>query len=133
VNTAGSSDARDPFVRFLRCVTERWRAEAVMLRRRGAEAQAAAIESCGSDLEEEAQRFSYEGITLEEAANESGYSYSALQKMVSAGRVSNAGTSRRPLIYRRDLPRKPVRAPGPSSEPDLASLVLEGVGASPQL
>jgi hypothetical protein len=104
-----------------------------MLRRRGADAQAAAVESCGSDLEEESRRLSYEAITLEQAVTESGYSYSALQKMVSAGRVSNAGTSHRPLIRRRDLPKKPGRATGPSSERDLASLVLEGVGTPSQL
>jgi hypothetical protein len=102
-----------------------------MLRRRGAEAQAAAIESCGSDLEEEAKRFSYEAINLEQAATESGYSYSALQKMVSARRVPNAGTPHRPLIRRRDLPKKPGRATGPRSERDLAGLVLEGVGGPP--
>lgn len=130
MNTTSPFDARDPFGRLLESISERWRTEAAMLRRRGAAAQAAAMESCGSDLEEEARRFAYEAITLEQAANESGYSYSALQKMVSAGRVSNAGTSHRPLIPRRDLPKKPGRTAGPSSERDLARLVLEGVGPS---
>lgn len=110
-------------------LAQRWRDDAALLRRRGAEAQAAAVESCASDLEEEDRRLSLEMLTLEQAEGESGYSYSALQKMVADGRLPNAGGPHRPRIRRCDLPKKPI--PGreqAKGEPDLASLVLARQG-----
>jgi hypothetical protein len=106
-------------------LAQRWRDEAVLLRRRGADAQGAALESCASELEEESRRLSLEALNLEQAAEESRYSYGALQKMVADGRLPNAGGPHRPRIRRCDLPKKP--SPGreqAKGEPDLASLVL---------
>ena len=111
----------------VQALTQRWRDDAVLLRRRGAEAQATALESCASDLEEEGRRLSLETLTLEQAEGESGYSYGALQKMVADGRLPNAGGHHRPRIRRCDLPRKPSAGrEGAKGEPDLASLVLAG-------
>jgi len=111
----------------VQALAQRWRDDAVLLRRRGAEAQATVLESCASDLEEEERRLSLETLTLEEAEGESGYSYGALQKMVADGRLPNAGGPHRPRIRRCDLPRKPsARREGAKGEPDLASLVLAG-------
>ncbi len=118
-----------PFARLLSRITAQWRDEAKILHRRGAEPQAAVIESCAADLEEEGRRFSLEAITLEQAAEESGYSYSALQKMVRDGTVSNVGRKGAPRIRRSDLPKKPGGGKESSkSEPDLADLVLAGKG-----
>jgi hypothetical protein len=105
-------------------LAHRWRTEASTLRRRGADAQAAALESCAAELEEEDRLFSLETITLEQAEGESGYSYSALQKMVSHGRIPNAGTAHRPRVRRCDLPKKARSPSGVNSEPSLADLVL---------
>jgi hypothetical protein len=106
-------------------LAQRWRDEVVLLRRRGADAQAAALESCASELEEEVRRLSLEALTLEQAAEESGYSYSAVQKMVATGRLPNAGGRHSPRIRRRDLPKKPsTHREQANGEPDLASLVL---------
>ena len=111
----------------VQALAQRWRDDAVLLRRRGAEAQATALESCASDLEEEDRRLSLETLTLEQAEGESGYSYGALQKMVADGRLSNAGGPHRPRIRRCDLPRKSSAGrEGTKGEPDLASLVLAG-------
>jgi hypothetical protein len=108
-------------------LAQRWRGEAMLLRRRGADAQATALESCASELEEEGGRLALEALTLEQAAEESGYSYHALQKMVANGRLPNAGGRHRPRIRRRDLPKKPSTGlGGAKGEPDLASMVLAG-------
>src|SRR6266516_813092 len=88
-------------------VVARWRAEADVLRRRGAEALAVSLESCAQERERWAQEYALEALTLDQAAAESGYSYSALQHMVADGKVKNAATpGHRPRIRRSDLPRK---------------------------
>ncbi len=62
-----------------------------------------------------------EELTLEQAAELGGYSYSALEKGVRTGRIPNAGESGRPRIRRGDVPRKPGRDREPG-EPDLAAI-----------
>ena len=110
-------------------LAERWRTEAALLRRRGANAQAAVMDSCAAELEEEARTYSLEALTVGQAANESGYSYGALQKMVSEGTIPNVGRKGAPRIRRGDLPKKPGSSYESSkSEPDLAELVLAGKG-----
>jgi len=99
----------------------RWRSDADVLRRRGGESLAATLESCAQDLEAWALAWELEALTLDQAAAESGYSYSALQHMVAAKRLRNAGTPHRPRIRRADLPRKAVPM---STGPQLADKVL---------
>ncbi len=82
------------------------------------------MESCAKELEEEDRLSALEAITLEQAEGESGYSYSALQKMVSRGRIPNAGTAHRPRIRRCDLPKKPGGPENANGEPNLVDLVL---------
>lgn len=108
-------------------LADRWRAEATVLRRRGALSQADVLESCGAELQEYERERQLEALTLDQAVTESGYSYSALQKMVSDGRLPNVGTPHRPRIKRGYLPKK-AGPPSQSSkdEPDLAELVLAG-------
>ncbi len=62
-----------------------------------------------------------EELTLEQASELGGYSYSALEKGVRTGTIPNAGESGRPRIRRRDVPRKPGRNREPG-EPDLAAI-----------
>ncbi len=105
----------------------RWRAEADVLRRRGAEPLAVSLESCAKDLEQWSQAHALELLTLEQAVTESGYSYSALQHMVADGKIRNAGKpGHRPRIRRADLPRKLQ----PSGKPrlELAERVLAARG-----
>jgi hypothetical protein len=101
---------------------ELWRAEAEILRRRGAGPQADVLESCATELEEREQTRELERLSLEQAAAESGFSYSALQKMVAQGEITNVGRKGKPLVRRGELPRKARRG----QMPDLAGAVIAG-------
>lgn len=98
----------------------RWQQEAVILRARGAEREACALETVARELEDALAAEAAEVLTLAEAAEECGLTYSALEKQVRHGRLANAGTKGAPRVRRADLPRK---ARGPAG-PDLASRVL---------
>jgi hypothetical protein len=103
-----------------------WRQKATLLREYGAEAQAAAIEACAVELTDAIRAWQDEPLTLEQAVEESGYSYSTIQQKVAAGEIPNVGSRGRPRVRRYDLPRK---TPTPSlllesGEPDLAGEVL---------
>ena len=106
-------------VRPLTSLALEWRDDAALLRRRGAPRQADALESAAEDLEERLRAWELEALTLDEAAAESGYSYSTLQHRVASGDLPNAGESGSPRIRRCDLPSKGGSA-GPTAEPDLA-------------
>ena len=100
----------------------RWRAEAAILRRGGAQPQAEALESCAAELEEFERARELEALSLEQAVAESGFSYSALQKMLAEGELLNVGRKGKPLVRRGDLPRKAKRG----STPALAEAVIAG-------
>ena len=109
-----------------------WRTKADELREFAAEGPAAGIDWCIKHLEEWWRIHETEPLTLDEAAAESGYTYSSLQQMVSGDRLRNIGTKHSPRVCRRDLPRK---ARAPESErveggPDLAQEILERRAAS---
>lgn len=105
-----------------------WRQDAEILRRRGAAAHAEVLESCAEELEARQREYQLEALSLCQAAEETGLSYSALQKMVANGRVANVGNKHRPRIRRGDLPRKAGRLASErgDGEPDLAGQVLAG-------
>lgn len=105
-------------------LARRWREESRSLRQRGADAQAALLESCATELEEHERLVSLEALTLEDAVQESGFSYAALQKMVATGRIENVGRRYRPRVRRGDLPRKGNKPSLIQAEPDLAARVL---------
>ncbi len=108
-------------------LTTRWRTEAEILHRRGADEQADVLESCASELVDEGRFLSLEALTLEQAAKESGYSYSALQKLTRDGTISNVGKKGAPRVRRADLPKKPgADNTASTGEPALAELVLAG-------
>ena len=106
----------------LAVLASRWRTDAETLRARGAPQQADALANCADELEAALREHDLEALTLNEAAQESGYSYSTLQKKVARGELSNMGTKNCPRIRRGHLPRKAGQLPrGPSDgEPDLA-------------
>jgi hypothetical protein len=108
-------------------LAQRWREEATLLRRRAAEVQAEVMESCAADLETWARERDLEGLTLDEAVAESGYSYSSLQKRVQAGELQNIGRKGAPRVRRGDLPHK--AAPKPTGN-GIADLVLPGRSAA---
>ena len=109
-----------------RDLTRAWRASASELRRFGAVGQATTLEYCADDLEEAWRIWQTEPLTLDEAAEESGYSYSSLEKRVRSGKIPNIGKPGAPRVQRRDLPRKTPR-PGfklETGEPDLVEEIL---------
>jgi hypothetical protein len=89
-------------------------------------AHATLLESCADDLETVLRERELEALTLKEASQESGYSYSALQKMVANNTLANVGDAYRPRVRRGDLPRKPgqLLRPDADSEPDLVGRIL---------
>ncbi len=107
---------------------EAWREKATEFRRFGAEDQAFTLEYCADDLEETWRIWQEEPITLEEAVEESGHTYSSIQKKVASGEIPNIGEPGAPRVRRADLPRKtPTRRfELESGEPDLVAGILAG-------
>ena len=87
-------------------LAERWRADAAVLRHRGAETLATCLETCAGELAAWGEAWRLEELTLEQAAQESGFSYSHLQHLVAGMHLKNRGSARRPRIRRGDLPHK---------------------------
>lgn len=86
-----------------------WRNEAALYRKRGATSLAEMVESFAADLEAAIQLQELEALTIREGVAVSGYSYSALQKLLASGELENVGSKGSPRIRRGDLPRKPGR------------------------
>ena len=106
----------------LRAFTDGLRTEVERLRHRGLSEPADVLESVANDHERVLNEWHTEELTLRQASEESGFSYSRLQQMKSI----NCGTSGSPRIRRCDLPHKPRRS-GPqlaNCQPDLAGEIL---------
>lgn len=100
-----------------------WRADASRFRRLGFEDPARMSEVHADELERRIREWQLAELTLAEAAEESGYSYSTLQQNVAAGKIPDAGKRDSPRIRRCDLPRKAPSA-SPDDGPDLAEEIL---------
>ncbi|WP_373054306.1 helix-turn-helix domain-containing protein [Thioalkalivibrio sp.] len=83
-----------------------WKASAATLRQYGAEAQAAVLERCALELEQALREQRDELLTLDEAAEASGFSSEHLRRLVRTGTIPNAGRKGAPRIRRADLPQK---------------------------
>src|SRR5687767_3771453 len=105
---------------LIAALVAKWREEATLLRRRGASAQADAAESYAAELEAAVREWQLAELTLDDAAQESGYSYSALQKKLANGELGNVGGKGTPRVRRGELPKKAGRIP----EETLADKVL---------
>ncbi len=105
-----------------------------MLEHRGATAQAALLRSCAQDLAVAVEQAQLQALTINKAAQESGYSPSQLRRLVREGRIPNAETEGgQTRIRRGDLPRKAGQSARPlkTEEPDLVGEVLQHRGISP--
>ena len=80
------------------------------------------LESVANDHEQVLSDWYTEELTLREASEESGFSYSRLQQMKDL----NVGTSGAPRLRRCDLPRKRQRSDPrlATGQPDLADEIL---------
>lgn len=102
-----------------------WRAEALVLRRRGAPALAEALESCADELEQVASHAGSELLSLAEAALISGYTTDHLGRLLREGKLTNHGRPHAPRIRRAELPTKASALRSGRSGPML-------VGATPR-
>ncbi len=103
----------------------RWRAEAAILKRWGGGTLADVLLLCATEVEQVEREHALERLTLSQAAEESGFSYSALQHLVADGKLKNAGSAHRPRIRRADLPHKP----GTAASGEIADRVLRARAA----
>ena len=113
-------------------LAEKWRAKAGELLGYGASEAVATLKTCAAELDDCINQWETEPLTLQEAAEESRYTYSSLQQMVAGERLRNVGTKNAPRILRGDLPRKP-RPPDPKrveGGPDIAQEILARRAAS---
>lgn len=92
--------------RSLDGLAAQWREEAETLRKRGAAAQAVAVESCADELTRELANLETEELTLTQAARVCGYSADHLGRLIRDGKIANAGRNNAPRVRRADLPRK---------------------------
>lgn len=110
----------------LQRLADRWRDEAEKFRSYGAEQLACSCEKHAEELEERLREWRLELLTVDQAADESGYSADHLYDLVASGTIPNAGEKGAPRIRRCDLPRKPGGSPDspPSNDEDFADDLL---------
>ena len=90
----------------LSALVAQMRDEAALFRHRGLEQEAVFAESYADDWAVALKEWELEELTLEEAVEESRYSYSSLQQRVARGELRNVGKKGSPRIRRCDLPMK---------------------------
>lgn len=96
----------------LEALADEWEEEAERIRDRyGQEELARICETHAAELRTRIREHLDEKLTLQEAAEESGYSKSHLQHLVADGEIPNAGEKGRPRIRRGDLPLKDSQKP----------------------
>lgn len=83
-----------------------WRELAELLRAEGCPEVAAARERCATELEAALRKDDSEASSIKHAASECGYSVEYLRRVLRDRPALNAGRPGKPLILRRDLPRK---------------------------
>ncbi len=88
-------------------VLARWRGDAAVLRRRGAEDYAALLDGCAAELEAILSDGAWESVTLVEGSRASGYSVAHLRRLIAEGVLRNVSNNGRVRVRRGDLPRKP--------------------------
>lgn len=121
-------------LRPLERIAERWEEEGALFRQYGDERAARTCELHAEQLREGLREWWLEELTLQQAAEESGYSYDYLSELVRSGGVEDMGKKNSPRIRRCDLGRK-VGHGAPvlrveDTEPDLADEILAARGAA---
>lgn len=111
-----------------------WREKADGLEEFGATEQATTLRRCANDLEQTAEEWGDEALTLTDAATYGGYSADHLGRLVRQGKLPNAGRPNAPRILRRHVPIRSTRgqlAPNPYSidteNEQIVRSIIEGV------
>ncbi len=84
-------------------LTNQWRSEAEVLRRRGAADIATAVESCADELEVTQREWELETLAIRDAAAECGKSASQLRRDVQDGKLGVVSDSGPMKVRRRDV------------------------------
>jgi hypothetical protein len=106
-----------------RSLPEFWRKQANAYEHDGVQSAPAVLRRVADELERALAEREFEELTLQQAAEESGYSYSHMQRLVSEGELPNVGSLGAPRVRRCDIPRKPRAGPRLRAA-DLAEEVL---------
>jgi hypothetical protein len=85
----------------------RWRERAQLLREHGAREAALTCRKLASELEAAIREYELDALDTDVAAAESGYTEFHIRRLIQEGKIPNAGTEARPMVLRRNLPRKP--------------------------
>ena len=94
-----------------------------------ADAQATILRFCAEELTQALAKENHEALTLQQAADESGYSPDHLGRLVREGKIPNAGRPNAPRIARRDLPQKAgVEAPRSRHHLSRQQIVRSAIG-----
>jgi hypothetical protein len=93
-----------------RALIEQWRQDADRLREWGAIPQAEVLERAAGQLEAALHAEDEQLLTLDEAAEVSGYSTDHLGRLLRKGALANQGCKHRPRVRKGDLPGKPSSA-----------------------
>ena len=106
----------------LRSFTANLRGEVALFRHRGLSEMADVLESVANDHQEVLDAWHTEELTLRQASEESGFSYSTLQQ----AKDLNVGTEGTPRVRRCDLPYKSRRSGLhlANGQPDIAGEIL---------
>lgn len=85
-----------------------WRKHAALLRRYGAEAQAAVLEQCATEVEAEIRNNEQRRVSLDEAVEITGFTRGHLRRLLKAKppKIRNLGTEEEPAFIVAELPRK---------------------------
>lgn len=111
-------------------LADRWRREADVLRSYGAERLAAACEEHADQVEAASAARRLDAVTIQEAHEIGGYSYSHLQHLLADGTIENVGTKGDPRMRRSDVPIKPGHSRRGASSRSKAEIVEERVRES---
>jgi len=86
------------------------------------------LERAAADLDAALAREQDALLSLEQAAQESGYSADHLRHLVADGTVPNAGRRGAPRVRRGDLPTRPGKARSSTYDPDADAVrILRGI------
>ena len=103
-------DRYDPLSAFIESQVGSLRARADQLARYGATEVSTALKQAATDVEQAFRAWWLQGLSVADAAAESGYTAERLREMVREGRVAPTGDGKRLSIRRCDVPRKPRAA-----------------------
>ncbi len=97
-------------------LSSRWRIRAKLFRDHADESVARAYEKCAGELDEAWREWEVEALTLQEAADQSGYTCSHLRRLIREQVIPDSGDDGQTRIQRNHLPKKPGQGVAPPAQ-----------------